>query len=81
MVPELFGLICHSGHSASSGHYIAYVKPGADSAESAMDHPEWIRMDDSDVRYVSPTAVQQLLNGSASTSSTVYLIFYRVIAE
>jgi hypothetical protein len=67
------------------------VKPSADHAAAAGAGAgaaagvgsdavhRWIRMDDSDVRYVSSQAVTQLLSGSASGGPTVYLMFYRAL--
>jgi len=80
---ELFGLICHSGVSASSGHYVAYVKasePGADTGAAADGTgSEWIRLDDSDVRYVSQRGIRTLLTTAAPNGSSVYLMFYRAL--
>jgi len=80
---ELFGLICHSGVSASSGHYVAYVKASEPSTDmgATVDGTgsEWIRLDDSDVRYVSQRGIHTLLTTEAPNGSSVYLMFYRAL--
>jgi ubiquitin carboxyl-terminal hydrolase 8 len=71
---DCYAVICHSGRSLTSGHYIAYVRDPASN-----DPTDWIRFNDAAVDYVkvgsnSPDDVKETFFGKGDQQA--YLMFY-----
>ncbi|KAI8888581.1 cysteine proteinase [Backusella circina FSU 941] len=63
---ELCAVLTHVGRSADSGHYIAWVKKGAD---------EWYKFDDDKVSMLRDADIQKLEGGG--DWHTAYIVLYR----
>ncbi|BFZ58548.1 deubiquitinating enzyme [Savitreella phatthalungensis] len=78
---ELVGVLTHSGASADSGHYQAWIKAPEDEGSAAGSPPkqekdqEWYRFNDDTVTIVTRERIEQLAGGGESDS--IYLALYR----
>ena len=83
---ELYAVVCHSGISLSSGHYISYVRaPPANAAmallgdsehvHQADSQPVWLICNDDVVTALHEAELKQKLSVVGST--TPYMLFYR----
>ena len=86
---ELYAVICHSGTSLSSGHYISYVRaPPANAAMASLEvgdgtdgsdtEPVWFICNDDVVTALKETDLKQKLSVVGAT--TPYMLFYRRIS-
>lgn len=70
---ELIGVLTHSGASADSGHYQAWMKADAKHADSGEE--AWYRFNDEKVTLVNKEKIESLAGGGESDS--IYLALYR----
>jgi len=87
---ELYAVVCHSGISLSSGHYISYVRaPPANAAmalpadskcvdDEADPEPVWFICDDDVVTALPESGLKEKLSVVGAT--TPYMLFYRRVS-
>ena len=69
---ELIGVLTHSGASADSGHYQAWMKS---DRKSETGEEEWYRFNDDKVTIVAKEKIETLAGGGESDA--IYLALYR----
>lgn len=82
---ELYAVVCHSGISLSSGHYISYVRaPPSNAVMSGVTsttqdgtdtEPVWFICNDDTVTALCESELKQKLSVNGAT--TPYMLFYR----
>lgn len=70
----LQAVVFHSGHSASSGHYVCYARHSPLSEHTTPS--QWVLLDDSNTQFVSEQQLLDMLSPLSKSARTGYIFFY-----
>jgi ubiquitin carboxyl-terminal hydrolase 14 len=72
---ELYAVVSHSGASAESGHYVAWVRQG----EPGSGCDDWLNFDDETVAPCKTEHVLALKGTGSDSDDIAYVVFFRAV--